>query len=152
MFPIRDDNPHFLTPYVTYGIIALNVVAWVFAQGLGTEPALSRSVCLLGLTPGELLNTLRRLAVWSDAEVISEQEVQDGLLTGPGGFQQRDAVLEHELGQGFELTGILEQVEKHYVAKAWLQSGQRKKEAARLLGMTHYQTFGKRLEKYGLHK
>src|SRR5688572_15644683 len=23
MFPIRDDNPHFLTPYTTYGIIAL---------------------------------------------------------------------------------------------------------------------------------
>ena len=58
MFPIRDDNPHFLIPYVTYGIIALNIVAWVFAQGLGTEPALSKSVCLLGLTPGELLNTL----------------------------------------------------------------------------------------------
>jgi len=58
MFPIRDDNPHFLTPYVTYGIIALNIAAWVFAQGLGTEPALSRSVCILGLTPAELLNTL----------------------------------------------------------------------------------------------
>ena len=58
MFPIRDDNPHFLVPYVTFGIIALNVLAWVFAQGMGTEPALSKSVCLLGLTPGELLNTL----------------------------------------------------------------------------------------------
>lgn len=58
MFPIRDDNPHFLTPYVTYAIVTLNVAAWVLAQGMGTEPSLSRSVCLLGLTPGELLNTL----------------------------------------------------------------------------------------------
>jgi membrane associated rhomboid family serine protease len=58
MFPIRDDNPHFLTPYVTYGIIALNVIAWLMLQGWGAEPALSRSICLLGLTPGELLNTL----------------------------------------------------------------------------------------------
>lgn len=58
MFPIRDDNPHFLTPYVTYAIIALNIIAWVLAQGMGAEPALSRSVCLLGLTPGDLLNTL----------------------------------------------------------------------------------------------
>ena len=58
MFPIRDDNPHFIIPYVTYGIIALNVIAWIFAQGMGTEPALSKSVCILGLTPGELLNTL----------------------------------------------------------------------------------------------
>ena len=58
MFPIRDDNPHFLTPYATYGIIALNVIGWVFLQGLGMEPALSSSVCGLGLIPGELLQTV----------------------------------------------------------------------------------------------
>jgi membrane associated rhomboid family serine protease len=55
MFPIRDDNPHFLTPVVTYGLIAANVLAWALLQGFGTEPWLSRSVCQLGLTPGELL-------------------------------------------------------------------------------------------------
>jgi membrane associated rhomboid family serine protease len=58
MFPIRDDNPHFLTPYVTYGIVAINVLVWVFVQGLGSEPALSKSVCTLGLVPGELLQTV----------------------------------------------------------------------------------------------
>ena len=55
MFPIRDDNPHFLTPIVTYGLIAANVLAWAVLQGFGTEPSLSRSVCQLGLAPGELL-------------------------------------------------------------------------------------------------
>lgn len=58
MFPLRDDNPHFLTPYATYGIVALNVLAWIFLQGLGGEPALARSVCQLGLIPGDLLGTL----------------------------------------------------------------------------------------------
>lgn len=58
MIPLRDDNPHFIVPYVTYGIIGLNVLAWILAQGMGTEPALSRSICVLGLTPGELLNTV----------------------------------------------------------------------------------------------
>ena len=58
MFPIRDDNPHFLTPFVTYAIIALNCLVWVFVQGFGSEPSLSRSVCTLGLIPGELLHTL----------------------------------------------------------------------------------------------
>ena len=57
MFPLRDDNPHFLTPIVTYALIAANVLAWALLQGFGTEPALSRSVCELGLTPGELLQT-----------------------------------------------------------------------------------------------
>lgn len=58
MIPIRDDNPHFLTPYATYAIIALNVAAWVLLQGMGTEPRLSASVCQLGLIPGELLQTV----------------------------------------------------------------------------------------------
>ena len=58
MFPIRDDNPHFLTPYATFGIIILNVAAWIFLQGLGSEPMLSGSVCTLGLIPGELLQTV----------------------------------------------------------------------------------------------
>ena len=58
MFPIRDDNPHFITPYATYAILALNVAAWVFLQGLGTEPMLSGSVCRLGLIPGQLMQTV----------------------------------------------------------------------------------------------
>lgn len=58
MFPLRDDNPHFLTPYITYVIIGLNCLAWFFLQGMGGDPALANSICLFGLTPGELLNTL----------------------------------------------------------------------------------------------
>ncbi len=58
MFPLRDDNPGVLTPVVTIGLIAANALAWVFVQGLGLEPSLSRSVCQLGLIPGELLQTV----------------------------------------------------------------------------------------------
>ena len=58
MFPIRDDNPHFSVPYATYGLIALNVLSWVLLQGLGSEPALSSSVCRLGLIPADVLGTV----------------------------------------------------------------------------------------------
>ena len=58
MFPIRDDNPHYLTPWVTYALVALNVLVWLLIQGAGTVPALPASVCTLGLVPGELLGTL----------------------------------------------------------------------------------------------
>lgn len=58
MFPIRDDNPQILVPYATIGIIALNVLAWVFVQGLGSNPLLANSICQLGLIPGELLGTV----------------------------------------------------------------------------------------------
>jgi membrane associated rhomboid family serine protease len=57
VFPIRDDNPHFTTPYATYGLIAVNVLVWALLQGFGTEPALSSSVCQLGLVPADLLHT-----------------------------------------------------------------------------------------------
>jgi len=58
MFPYKDENPTVLPPVVTVGIIALNVLAWVFVQGLGAPGPLARSVCELGLTPGELLHVL----------------------------------------------------------------------------------------------
>jgi membrane associated rhomboid family serine protease len=57
VFPIRDDNPHFTTPVATYGLIGLNVLAWVLLQGFGTEPALSASVGSFGLVPANVLGS-----------------------------------------------------------------------------------------------
>src|SRR5258708_4255319 len=57
MFPYRDDNPTELPAVVTVGIIAVNVLAWLFVQGMGSPEPLVRSVCDLGLVPGELLRT-----------------------------------------------------------------------------------------------
>src|SRR3954468_4923877 len=58
MFPYRDDNPTLATPVITLLLIGLNVVSWVVVQGMGAEPNLSRSVCELGLIPGEFLGRL----------------------------------------------------------------------------------------------
>ena len=58
MFPYKDDNPTVLPPIVTIGIIALNVLAWLFLQGAGADADLAASVCQLGLIPGELLGTV----------------------------------------------------------------------------------------------
>jgi membrane associated rhomboid family serine protease len=58
MFPYRDDNPTLHTPIVTLLLIGANVAMWVLVQGMGAEPSLSRSVCELGLIPGEFLGRL----------------------------------------------------------------------------------------------
>ncbi len=58
MFPYRDDNPAILTPFVTVGLIAANIAAWVVLQGMGTDVALATSVCELGLVPGDLLGRI----------------------------------------------------------------------------------------------
>ncbi|MFZ5799398.1 MAG: rhomboid family intramembrane serine protease [Desulfobulbus sp.] len=58
MFPLRDDNPTIHTSFATFTIIALNIVAWVFLQGLGAPGPLAQSICEFGLIPGELLGRL----------------------------------------------------------------------------------------------
>ncbi|MDD3619399.1 MAG: rhomboid family intramembrane serine protease [Desulfobulbaceae bacterium] len=58
MFPLRDDNPTLHASVATFAIIGLNVGAWTFVQGLGSHPALVRSICEFGLIPGELLQTI----------------------------------------------------------------------------------------------
>jgi membrane associated rhomboid family serine protease len=58
MFPYKDDNPTLLTPVVTVALIVANVVVWVLVQQMGLEPGLSRSVCELGLIPGEFMHRL----------------------------------------------------------------------------------------------
>ena len=54
MFPYKDENPTFTTPFVTLALIAANLAVWVFIQGMGTAPALPDSVCRLGFIPGYL--------------------------------------------------------------------------------------------------
>jgi rhomboid family protein len=58
MFPYKDDNPTMRTPVTTFVLIGINVLVWVLLQGMGTEPQLSRSVCDLGLVPGQVLGRL----------------------------------------------------------------------------------------------
>lgn len=57
-FPLRDDNPTLQTPYITYGLILMNIVVWLTLQGYGSQPALAQSVCQLGMIPGELTGQL----------------------------------------------------------------------------------------------
>ncbi len=54
MFPIRDENPSQTTPIATIALIALNILAWAFLQGLGSEQTLSQSICTFGFIPADL--------------------------------------------------------------------------------------------------
>jgi membrane associated rhomboid family serine protease len=58
MFPYHDENETERTAYLTVAIIGLDVLVWLLVQGAGTTLALARSVCDLGLIPGELTGLL----------------------------------------------------------------------------------------------
>ena len=58
MFPIRDDNPTELFPFVTLLLMAGCVGAWFLFQGAGfSEQTLMNSVCTFGMIPSELTGT-----------------------------------------------------------------------------------------------
>jgi len=54
VIPYRDENPTLKPPLVTIAIVAVNVLVWLVVQGAGATLPLARSVCDLGLIPGEL--------------------------------------------------------------------------------------------------
>ena len=59
MFPYHDENHTQRTPYVTFALIAASVLMWLVVQGAGSMLPLAKSVCELGLIPGELTESLR---------------------------------------------------------------------------------------------
>jgi membrane associated rhomboid family serine protease len=58
VLPYHDENETQRTPVVTFALIAVCVLVWLLVQGAGSALPLARSVCELGLIPGELTTTL----------------------------------------------------------------------------------------------
>jgi membrane associated rhomboid family serine protease len=54
VIPYHDENQTLRTPVVTGALIGSTVLTWVLVQGAGGTLPLMRSVCELGLIPGEL--------------------------------------------------------------------------------------------------
>ncbi|MFP4623550.1 MAG: rhomboid family intramembrane serine protease [Gemmatimonadota bacterium] len=62
MFPLRDENPTELVPFLTLAIIAINVGVWFLVQGAGLDPGvLQESVCTYGAIPAELTGQVEPL-------------------------------------------------------------------------------------------
>jgi membrane associated rhomboid family serine protease len=58
MIPLGDENPTLRTPIVTYLLLLALAAVWVLVQGAGLTPlTLAKTVCNLGLVPGEITRT-----------------------------------------------------------------------------------------------
>jgi DNA-binding NtrC family response regulator len=95
----------------------------------------------------ELLNTLRRAAIWSNAETISEADIRDSLLPSTTAGQ---GVLGRPLGDDLDITAIVAEVARHYLSRAMIEAGGNKTQAAKMLGLTSYQTLTNWLRRYGV--
>src|SRR5579864_6638278 len=67
MFPLRDDQPVFSTPYITYFLIALNLVIYFFGWQLGMQGrgALNSLVMQFGVIPRVEIGLLTGTPVFS---------------------------------------------------------------------------------------
>jgi len=54
VFPLRDENPTELTPFVTVTIIVANVATWLLLQNAGVGQRFLQSLCVYGAIPGEI--------------------------------------------------------------------------------------------------
>lgn len=96
----------------------------------------------------ELHNTLLRASIWSSAASISGPEMQEALsIAVPA---EADSILDRPFGDGINLQEIIEIVAKHYLSRAMAQANGNKTEAARLVGLSSYQTLSNWLSRYGV--
>ncbi len=110
----------------------------------------ARKVILNHAWPGnvrELHATLLRASIWSVQNRVSEVDMSEAMLDS---IPQTTSLLNKSLGNDFDIQSVIEELERHYVRRAWEQSGHKKKQAAALLGYNNYQTFDKRLKKLGI--
>jgi len=75
MIPLRDDVPSERLPIVTYGIIGLNLLVFLWELSLG--PALTRTVRLLGVTPLALVGGWRD-SPWVFITLLTSQFLHAG--------------------------------------------------------------------------
>ncbi|MCC6649882.1 MAG: sigma-54-dependent Fis family transcriptional regulator, partial [Candidatus Eisenbacteria bacterium] len=96
----------------------------------------------------ELYSTLRRAAIWTPADTIKTEDVREALLesTHAGGAD----VLGRALGEGFNLPELMNEVARHYLARALAEANGNKTVAAKLVGLPSYQTLSNWVARYGV--
>ncbi len=97
----------------------------------------------------QLYNALLQAAVMTAKTKISAQDITSAIEEVPG--QNTGSLLDHELGNDFELENLLASVQRHYIERALKQAnGQKKKAAESLLGYNHWQTMDNHMKKLGI--
>ncbi len=96
----------------------------------------------------ELLNTLRRAAIWADGHTITSEDIREALI--PSAMADESDILNRPIGEGFDLQALIDIVAQHYLSRALDTTHGNKTQAAKVLGISNYQTLTNWLRKYGL--
>jgi DNA-binding NtrC family response regulator len=96
----------------------------------------------------ELRNSLLRALIWSPGKEVGVEDARAAISSAIR--KHKDGILERPLGNGFDLQTLISEVAVHYLERAVKESNGVKTKAAKLVGLSSYQTFSNWLDKYGL--
>jgi DNA-binding NtrC family response regulator len=96
----------------------------------------------------ELENTLRRAAVWSEGDEITEAEALDAILSLPERGAVNSEILGRPIEHGVDLQKLMAEVARHYIKRALEQSEGSKTLAAKLVGLPSHQTLSNWMTRY----
>ena len=145
-----DRTPHRLVR-VTVRVLTLKqihiVLRWYIPHTL--SPA-ARKALHSHSWPGnvrELHNTITRAAIRAESsEKISKAHIESALFPLPG---NTEAILDRPIGGGFDVHRVLDEVKRHYLARA-REKTKTKTEAAQLLNLNNPTTLTNWLEKLNM--
>ena len=83
----------------------------------------------------------------SESDVIEVGDIKAAIADVPG---KRTGHFDYELGDGFCLQTLLEDIQRRYLERAMEESSGVKTKAAELLGMSSYQTLDAQLKRLGV--
>ena len=95
----------------------------------------------------ELYHTLVRAVIWSQSELITDEDIQAVLLPG---HRPATNSFERPLSEGFEIEELLGDVKRHYIRLALKSAAGNKTTAAKLLGLGNHQTLINWIKRLGL--
>lgn len=95
----------------------------------------------------QLFNALVQAAVMSESDVIERHDIEAALAELPGSAPASTDPLEKPLGADFNLETHLNDIHRHYLRRAMVESNGVKTRAARLLGIENYQTLDAQLKR-----
>ena len=98
----------------------------------------------------EMLNTLRRAAVWTPGTLIDADDARDALLPSPDIGPGKDPILAQDVRQKIDITALIDRVARHYLEQAMQITGNNKARAAKLLGFGNPTTLTNWLKKHGV--
>jgi DNA-binding NtrC family response regulator len=91
---------------------------------------------------------LRRAAIWSTGPTIDLEDIQDAML--PMVNPTNESLLHKPLGDGINLSKLMEILAQHYLNRALQEANGNKTKAAELVGLPSYQTFSNWAKKYNV--